>query len=252
MGKFELAIGIMDALNRLESNAMDDVEQVVQAILVFFGIDKEQHADLQKTRTGDVLVFSGQAGITQDGKYLTAALDSNSIVSLREALKEELKEIVGIPDRKTRGGGGGDTMGAVKLRDGWADLEVIARNDENFWRRGEKKALQVALKILHDKGLCKSLKLIDIDVKFTRNKNDDMLAKTQAGATLVQYGYSACCGLSSIMGFTNDSEAFAKQWKDNLDKGGNLPTNATAEADVNKQSGAEKRTNGQPLTDTKE
>lgn len=238
MGKFELAIGIMNAINRLESNAMDDIEQVVQSILVFFGIDSNQHENLQKTRTGDVLVFSGQQGIQQDAKFLTAALDSESIVSLREALKESLKEVVGIPDRKTRGGGGGDTMGAVKLRDGWADLEVIARNDENFWRKGEKKALQVALKILHDKGLCKNLRLIDIDVKFTRNKNDDMLAKTQAGATLFKMGVPLVA-ISSIMGFTNDSEAFAKQWQANLDNGGNSTNDTTAEADVNTTIGSD-------------
>ena len=47
--------------------------------------------------------------------------------------EEAYKQIIGIPDRKTRGGGGGDTGDAVKLRDGWADIEIVARIKEQYF-----------------------------------------------------------------------------------------------------------------------
>ncbi|MEG2686782.1 MAG: phage portal protein [Christensenellaceae bacterium] len=217
MGKFEMAISIMDAINRLESNSLDDIEQVVQSILVFFGIDKEQQDDVQSgARAGALIMFSGVQGINQDVKYVNPTLDSTSVNLLRESLKEQLKDIVGIPDRKTRGGGGGDTMGAVKLRDGWADIEVVARNDESFWSKGEKKSLKIVLKISHDNGKLKNLKLTDIDVKFSRNKNDDMQTKTQAMATM----YNMKMPLLEIIkfaGITNDATEFANSWQQNID-----------------------------------
>ena len=215
MGKFEHVIGLMEAINKLESNCLDDIEQVVQSILIFFGIDQEQHDEVQKVGTGDVICFSGQQGINQDGKFISASINSESSRELRESLKEELKEKVGIPDRKTRGGGGGDTMGAVKLRDGWADIEVIARNDETFWTKAEKQSLKVVLSILNNNGLLKELKAGDVAVKFSRNKNDDMLTKAEVSKILYDIGVP----LNEIVKFTGistDIMEFSKSWAENL------------------------------------
>ena len=69
------------------------------------------------------------------------------INNLREYLEEAYKTIIGIPDRKTRGGGGGDTGDAVKLRDGWADIEVVARIKEKYFKVAKKKQIAVAIAI---------------------------------------------------------------------------------------------------------
>jgi len=215
MGKFEHAIGLMEAINQLESNCLDDIEQVVQSILCFFGIDEEQHDDVQKARTGDVICFTGEQGINQDAKFVSATIDSTSSTALRESLKEELKEKVGIPDRKTRGGGGGDTMGAVKLRDGWADIEVIARNDETFWTKAEKQGLKVVLNILNSNGLLKNLKASDVTVKFSRNKNDDMLTKAEVAKILFDIGVPLA-EIIKFTGISTDITEFSKAWAENL------------------------------------
>lgn len=107
------------------------------------------------------------------------------IGNLREYLEEAYKTIIGIPDRKTRGGGGGDTGDAVKLRDGWADIEIVARIKESYFKIAKKKQISVAIKILQLLGLAKiDFKTIDLDVKFTRNKNDNLQTKAQAFSTL--------------------------------------------------------------------
>lgn len=107
------------------------------------------------------------------------------IQNLREYLEEAYKTIIGIPDRKTRGGGGGDTGDAVKLRDGWADIEIVARIKESYFKIAKKKQIAVAIKILQLLGLARiDFKTIDLDVKFTRNKNDNLQTKAQAFSTL--------------------------------------------------------------------
>ena len=107
------------------------------------------------------------------------------IGNLREYLEEAYKTIIGIPDRKTRGGGGGDTGDAVKLRDGWADIEIVARIKESYFRIAKKKQIAVAIKILQLLGLAKiDFKTIDLDVKFTRNKYDNLQTKAQSFSTL--------------------------------------------------------------------
>lgn len=107
------------------------------------------------------------------------------ISNLREYLEEAYKVIIGIPDRKTRGGGGGDTGDAVKLRDGWADIEIVARIKESYFKIAKKKQIAVTIKILQLLGLAKiDFNAINLDVKFTRNKNDNLQTKAQAYSTL--------------------------------------------------------------------
>jgi hypothetical protein len=92
--------------------------------------------------------------------------------------------LVGVPSREKRGGGGADTGQAVELRDGWADLELVARMKEGSFKRSEKMALKIILTILSNKMGIK-LNLMDVDIKFSRNKNHNLLVKTQSYTTLV-------------------------------------------------------------------
>lgn len=213
IGDFEPALTIMDAINNLASNGMDDIEQVVQAILLLFGIPAEEHESLQDLSNGDVLCFSGQQGITQDGKYIVASLDAESTESLRTYLEETFRCVVGIPDRKTRGGGGGDTGDAVKLRDGWADMELVARGKEMFWKESERKSLGLALAILHNNNIVPNLNVIDIAIECPRNKNDNLQSKAQAGATLYGMGV-AKQDVATAMNLTTDVPEFVRRWEE--------------------------------------
>lgn len=73
---------------------------------------------------------------------------------------------------------------AVELRDGWADLEVVARNKELSWKKSEKQSLRIILSIMNN-ALGSKMSLLDIDIKFSRNKNNNLLVKTQAYSTLL-------------------------------------------------------------------
>ena len=214
MGDFEMVTTLLDAINLTTSNSLDDVEQVVEAILLLFGIPADEHDDVQTLENGDILVFSGEQGINQDGKYIQCSLNPQAVTQLREYLEEAYKVVVGIPDRKTRGGGGGDTGDAVKLRDGWADLELVARNKELFWKQAERQSLKVAIKLMQDEGLIKNLKMIDVDMMFSRNKNDNLQTKTTAGSILYNMKVDKS-DIAQAMNITTDIVGFVDRWKAN-------------------------------------
>ena len=144
----------------------------------------EQGTKLRKIEFQNLQEIHGLGNV--DAKFIYQQLDSQGIQNLREYFEEAYKTIIGIPDRKTRGGGGGDTGDAVKLRDGWADIEVVARVKEKYFKVAKKKQIAVALAIL--KGLdlvSKEITLKDIDIKLPRNKNDNLQTKAQSYATIV-------------------------------------------------------------------
>lgn len=183
MGHWETAITLLDAINKTASDSVNDVEQFVNSILVAVNAEftKEQMESVKENKYAEI---RSPQGLNADLKYISEQLDGVSVEQLRQYLEDCLRAVVGIPDRKTRGGGGGDTGDAVKLRDGWADMEVVARTTEKFNKRSEKKELKIILKIL--KGLKKISKtsMINIDIKYPRNKTDNLNSKVTAMATM--------------------------------------------------------------------
>ena len=184
-GDFEMAIEISDALNLLASDSISDVENVIKSLLIIMN-SEITNDEAEKARQNRILQLIGQPGMNVDAKFIYQQLDSLGIQNLREYFEEAYKTIVGIPDRKTRSGGGGDTGDAVKLRDGWADIEIVARIKENYFKIAKKKQLAVAIKILKVLNLVSdSFKLEDIDIKLPRNKNDNIQTKSQSYSTLM-------------------------------------------------------------------
>ena len=109
-------------------------------------------------------------------------------------------------ERRTRGNGGGDTGHAVELRDGWASLETVARNIENRWKASEREGMKRTLEILRVKKKIKSLKLTDIDVKFSRNKLSNLQSKVQAGQIMAQMQMYDPVDITTLMDITTDPQ----------------------------------------------
>lgn len=216
-GDIEDVVSVINAIDQLDSNNMDDVEQVIQSVLVLFGVSKQQQETIDSVAPNDMLMFTGEQGINQDAKYISPQIDVTAITTFREHLEDVLRLVAGIPDRKTRGGGGGDTGDAVKLRDGWADIELVARDKEKYWAQAEAQAIRVALRMLEIGAQKLSITPIDVAVKFTRNKNDNIQTKAQAGSTLHGMGM-AHEDVLTAMEITNDIAEVARRWTENEER----------------------------------
>ena len=183
MGHWETAISVIDALNKLASDSVNDVEQFVNSILVAVNAEFSEE-DMKNVRENKYAEIKSPQGLNADLKYISNQLDGASVEQLRQYLEDSLRVIVGIPDRKGRGGGGGDTGDAVKLRDGWSDIETVAQTTEMFNKDSERKELKIILKILKSLKKVNKASMINIDIKYPRNKTDNLSTKTQAMATL--------------------------------------------------------------------
>lgn len=183
IGDWELCIGLMDAINSLQSGRLDDIDQTVQSLIVFINaeLDEDRYDEM---RSAGVISLVNQKGTTSDAKILDNSLDQTGLNLMATELEQLLYAILGIPDRNNRSGGGGDTGQAVELRDGWADLEIVARNKELPFKKAEKQALKILIKILNNTQNM-DLSLLDVDIKFSRNKNNNLLVKVQGYSELL-------------------------------------------------------------------
>ena len=212
MGDWEPAISIIDAINVVGSDSVNDIVQFVQSLLVFLNAELGQD-DIDLLKTNKMFSLISSKELPADVKYIAQQVDSASVAFLTEWLEGMFDTVVGIPDRKSRGGGGGDTGEAVKLRDGWGDLEIVARNKEPYVSKGERETLKFAIMTLMTYNLIKDLKIYDIEIKYSRNKSDNLLVKTQSYSTLVTTKTLTPEDAIVICDFTNDAKETAAKGK---------------------------------------
>lgn len=172
LGVFEPVITLLDTLDELQSNRLDDIEQVVNSFLAIFGadIDEETYKKLNDWKT---LCMPGGT----DAKYLNASLNQAEVQTLKTDILQAIVEICSMPNRNG-GSSTSDTGTAVHLRDGWAAAETKAKATELTFKKSEKMFLKLVFRILRDTVGTK-LKLTDIETHFTRRNYENIAAKAQ-------------------------------------------------------------------------
>jgi SPP1 family phage portal protein len=177
LGAFEVVLGLLDALNNTVSNRMDGIEQFIQAFMKFVNCDIDEEQFLALKEMGAIKI-KGEPGNPADVDIVSKELNQTQVQVTKEDIYQMILIICGMPDRNGANRTTGDTGQAVILRDGWSAAESRAKDSELVFKCSEKQFLRLALRIIKDThGL--DLKLSEIDIKFTRNKTDNLLVKTQ-------------------------------------------------------------------------
>lgn len=176
MGAFEVVLSLLDEINKIDSNALDGIEQTVQAFIKFINceIDRDQFEEFK--RMGAIMVSSTD-GRQADVDMVTTNLDQSQTKVTKENIYDAILEICGMPAR-TGGASTSDTGAAVILRDGYALAESRAKVFENMFKKSELEMLDLALQICNGtKGVTIDLMAWDIETKFTRRNYENIVSK---------------------------------------------------------------------------
>lgn len=214
LGAFELVLGLLDAINKVGSNRLDGIEQFIQSFMKFVNvrIDKEKYDEFVEK---GVLMFSSEPGNPADVAMLTSEMDQSQTQIAVDHYYQMILTICGMPDRNGTNRTTGDTGQAVMLRDGWSTAESNAKEIELMFKKSEKQFLKYILNLTTDE---LHLSLADIDIKFTRNKTDNLLTKTQGLQNMLEAGvdpyiaFSHCNLFSDPEQACKDSEPYLKKW----------------------------------------
>lgn len=205
-GDWEQAISVMNAQNQVTSDSLNDIEGTIKSLLVILGAEfEDEDTDLGKIKKNRVLTLTKGNGETGglDAKFIAPQLDSISVENIRNYLEEARNVITGIPDRSTNSSGG-DTGMAVLNRDGWTDIEIVARLKEMFYKKAKKEQLSVGIQILKKLGLMRNdMSVLNIDISVGRHTTDNLQTKTQAFSTLVATGEIATIDALELSCLTN-------------------------------------------------
>ena len=162
-GDFESVISLIDAYNLIQSDRVNDREQLVDAILCFYGMkfDADQMADLKEKRA--------LSNIPTDGKveYLTKAINEGDVDVLRKTIEKDIHKISMVPDMSDEKFAG-DSSG-VAIRYKLLAFEQAVKNKERFFEKGLMKRFELYSHFLSVKSKMKEVSKEDVDAIFKRN-----------------------------------------------------------------------------------
>lgn len=215
-GDWEQAIPIMNATNLLTSDSLNDIEGTIKSLLVILGTDLGDSTTTLSTIKDKRLLslFSPTNSGSVDAKFISPQLDSAEVQEIRQFLNDARNVITGVPDRQTSGSTG-DTGVAVINRNGWTDIEIVAKLKELLFKKAKKRQLNVVISILKDLQLVSdNLSAINISVNLGRDTLSGLSEKAQAFATLVATGELATIDALTFSGLTNRTNEVVKRGED--------------------------------------
>ena len=226
IGCFEPVIPMLNALNAIASDRMDGVDQFIQSLMKFINCDIDPETFRELKELGAIKITSTDQR-RADVEVMTNELNQTQVQTLVDYTYQMILTICGVPDR--RASAGGNTGQALIIGQGWTMAEANARQVDQMYRRSEREFLKLVLRILRDTTsvpvALQKLNLSDIDIKFSRNRTDNLLVKTEAMLNQLNAGVHPRIAISSVGLYSdpeqvwNDSQEYMGKWK--VDKDAN-------------------------------
>lgn len=219
MGAFEPALPLLDAYNLMTSNRLDGIEQFIQALMVFEGVDVTREQFLELKDLGAIKLPPAMDGRSSKVYYLNEQLDQQQTQTLIDNIYDRILQIVGMPSQGNANTSDSSNNGAMVIKSGQWDAQARILETQGMWKAAETEFLKVVLKICEDADVFPTetlpdgkkrpvLKVSDVEPKFGVHNYEDRLVKTQSFTTLISAG---CPPLQAftLSGVSKDPEADA-------------------------------------------
>ena len=203
LSDIEITIAINDVIDTLASDRVNGIEQFVASWVKFVNCEIDE-ALFRKMRQEGALVVKSNNGSENkaDVDVLSQELNQTEAQSVMDDLFSKFLVIQGLANRQSNTGG--DTQGAVELRNGHYDAEKRAEINEPIFKKSERRFLQALLRRLRIDHVLE-LEPKDLEIKISRSKMDNMLVKAEVLQILLQGGIAPERAVKTV-GLFNDPE----------------------------------------------
>jgi len=174
LGDFEPVLSLIDAYNLIQSDRVNDREQLVDAILCFYGVkfSEEQMIELKEHRM--------ISNIPADAKieYLIKSLNESDTDILRQNIENDIHKISMTPNLADENFVGNSSGVAIAYKLLAFDQNV--KNKERYFERGLMERFALYNAFLSTKSVMPKVPIFEVDAVFKRNlpRNDHETSQT--------------------------------------------------------------------------
>lgn len=163
LGDFEPVISLIDAYNLLQSDRVNDKEQLVDAILCLYGMDFD---DDQAEMLKDSRML---ANIPTDGRveYLVKTLQENDVDILRQNLENDIHKISMVPNMSDENFANNSSGVAIRYK--LLAFEQNIKNKERYMEKGLMERFELYNNFLVKMSKMQEVPIEEVDAVFKRN-----------------------------------------------------------------------------------
>lgn len=203
----EITLPITDAINTLNSDRINGIEQFVAAWIKFVNCEVDKDTFFAMRQEGALVVKSNNGSENKaDVDVMTTELNQTESQVVFNDLFERFLSIQGLA---TRGNinTGGDTGNAVSLRNGYHESGLREAIDEPIIKKAERMTLRIVLNRLR---ITKGFTLLpsDIEIHINRDKLNNLLTKSETLKILLDSGIHYKRAIKTV-GLFSDPEQVA-------------------------------------------
>jgi SPP1 family phage portal protein len=216
IGAFEVVLGMLDAINKVDSNRLDGIEQFIQSLAVAVNCQFKEGTTANQIRQAGMIVLKSVGENKADFKILTEQLNQSETQTLKDDMLTAVREICGMPSQGNAKTGDSSNNGAVILRNGWQAAEARAKSYEMMFRKSEMEFLKILITYC---GM--ELKRKDVQIKFTRRQYEDIYTKAQVLNLLLSNNLvhpKVAYTVSNMFSDVEDAYKMGLEWKEKLEK----------------------------------
>lgn len=163
LGDYEPVLSLIDAYNLLQSDRVNDKEQLVDAILLFYGMEFDDE-DAEMLKTSRMI-----SNIPEEGRveYLVKTLQEGDVDILRQNIENDIHKISMVPNMSDENFIGNSSGVAIRYK--LLAFEQNIKNKERYMEKGLMERFRLYNNYLNAISKMEIVPTEEVDAVFTRN-----------------------------------------------------------------------------------
>ena len=208
---------LQNAVDRILSNGLDNIEDIVNEIFVYKNVNlggtAQEQAINHKTmkKSGAIVLNGGSKDLPPDIDTISTKLTLSEVRELFAIVDAKFHSSLGVPMEMSNTNSGGTTKSGSEVANGYDNAYNRALDDINTFIVADTELLNKIMWICTNTNgnQINNLAASDIEIKYSLNLTDNILTKTQSYVNLVQSGVPHAIALR-LCKLSNDPEAEGK------------------------------------------
>lgn len=208
---------LQNAVDRLLSSGLDNVEDIVNEIFVYKNVNLGKNSDEQAEnhrkmkKSGALVLNGGNKEMPPDVDTISTKLSLSEVRELFAIIDAKFHSSLGVPMEMSNTNSGGTTKSGSEVANGYDNAYNRALDDINTMIVADTELLNKIMWICKNTAGNKinNLAPSEIEIKYSLNLTDNILTKTQSYVNLVQVGVPHAIALR-LCKLSNDPESEGK------------------------------------------
>ena len=195
IGIVAMGDSMQTAIDKLVSNGLDNVEEVVNEIFVYTNTSigatpKEASENHQAMKKGGAIAIKDPSnGSKASVTTISPKLELDKVTQMYDLINGVFHSVIGVPMEMSNTNSGNTTKQGSEVANGYDNAYNRALDDINTFMKADTELLEKIMWICKNTPDSKvdSLATSEIEIKYSLNLTDNIMSKAQAFGTLIQY-----------------------------------------------------------------